>query len=356
MKKTKVAGRRPSMHALARGITEVLRRPSATGVMPTVLSASGGALVGMALAVTPVTPASAQEDAVLEEVTVTGSRILRQDFTANSPIQTVDEQMFDETTSIGVETILNRLPQFVPAVTQFTTTDVQQTALNTVGASTVSLRGLGPNRNLILLNGRRAMPVNATMVVDTNSIPSSAIERVEVISGGASAVYGADAVGGVVNFILKDDYEGASVDIRFGDTQHGGSQETTISALIGANMADDRGNVMIGVERSSRGLQERWERDWRVEDMANPTTGATAFGWGTDTWITNDRTGGFFAQNFNSPSQAAVDELFSEATPLAGGALAGIGERLLPMRAACSTTPSNLVSQLTGTRELSIRA
>ena len=271
--------------------------------------------MGMALAVAPVTPASAQED-VLEEVTVTGSRILRQDFVANSPIQTVDEQMFDETTSIGVETILNRLPQFVPAVTQFTTTDVQQTATNTVGASTVSLRGLGPNRNLILINGRRAMPVNATMVVDTNSIPSAAIQRVEVISGGASAVYGADAVGGVVNFILKDDYEGAAVDIRFGDTQHGGSQETTISALIGANMADDRGNVMIGVERSSRGLQHRWERDWRIEDDRNPATGATAFGWGSDTWLSNDRNQGFGARQTNALSQSAVNALFDEATPL----------------------------------------
>ena len=62
------------------------------------------------------------------------------------------------------------------------------------------------------------------MVVDTNSIPSSAIQRVEVISGGASAVYGADAVGGVVNFILKDNYEGASIDVRFGDTEHGGDR------------------------------------------------------------------------------------------------------------------------------------
>ena len=68
--------------------------------------------------------------------------------------------MFEETSAIGVETILNRLPQFVPAVTQFTTGDVQQTATNTVGASTVSLRGLGPNRNLVLINGRRAMPVD----------------------------------------------------------------------------------------------------------------------------------------------------------------------------------------------------
>ncbi|NJL18404.1 MAG: TonB-dependent receptor plug domain-containing protein [Nitrospira sp.] len=68
--------------------------------------------------------------------------------------------MFEQTSAVGVETVLNRLPQFVPAVTQFTTGDVQQTATNTVGASTVSLRGLGPNRNLVLINGRRAMPVD----------------------------------------------------------------------------------------------------------------------------------------------------------------------------------------------------
>ncbi len=245
--------------------------------------------MGMALAVTPMTPAVAQDDdAVLEEVTVTGSRIRRQDFTANAPIQTVDEQLFDNTSSIGVETVLNRLPQFVPAVTQFTTTDVQQTATNTVGVSTVSLRGLGPNRNLVLINGRRAMPVDPTMIVDTNSIPASAISRVEVISGGASAVYGADAVGGVVNFILKDDFEGASVDIRFGDTQHGGNQEVTVSGLIGANVANDRGNVMLGVERATRSLQREWQRDWRVADFANPNVGGGTFVWGSSPWLRNE--------------------------------------------------------------------
>src|SRR5690606_30951387 len=200
----------------------------------------------------------AQESAQpVEEITVTGSRIIRRDFTANSPIQTIDEVLFDDTSAVGVETVLNRLPQFVPAVTQFTTGDVQQTVTNTVGASTVSLRGLGPNRNLVLINGRRAMPVDPRMVVDTNSIPAAAIQRVEVISGGASAVYGADAVGGVVNFILRDDYEGASVDVRFGDTQHGGDQTMTLSALIGANMAGDRGNVMMGVTRDTRTKQQQ---------------------------------------------------------------------------------------------------
>ena len=195
-----------------------------------------GALLTAALVIAPNHRALAQDDAVLEEITVTGSRIPRQDFTANAPVPTVDEAMFDETGSIGVETVLNQLPQFVPAVTQFASFDVENTATNTVGASTVSLRGLGPNRNLVLIDGRRAMPVNPTMVVDTNSIPAAAIARVEIISGGASAVYGADAVGGVVNFILKDDFEGANVDLRYGDTQHGGNEEVTISGLIGVNM------------------------------------------------------------------------------------------------------------------------
>ncbi|HUF71901.1 MAG TPA: TonB-dependent receptor [Gammaproteobacteria bacterium] len=242
--------------------------------------------------VAPNTPASAQDeeaDGLQETVVVTGSRIPRRDFSANAPIMTVDEQLFDETSLIGVETILNQMPQFVPAVTQFTTTDVQQTATNTVGVSTVSLRGLGPNRNLVLINGRRAMPVDPTMIVDTNSIPASAIARVEVISGGASAVYGADAVGGVVNFVLKDDFEGASVDIRVADTQHGGNQEITISGLLGANIAGDRGNVMLGVERATRTKQHEWQRDWKVADFANPLSPGGGFIWGGTPWINNER-------------------------------------------------------------------
>jgi len=161
----------------------------------------------------------------VEEVVVTGSRIRRQDFEANSPIVTVDEQLFEETNTVGVETILNQLPQFVPAVTQFNTGNVQNTATETVGASVVSLRGLGANRNLVLINGRRGQPVNAALVVDTNSIPSSMIQRVEIISGGPPAVYGADAIGGVVNFILKDDFEGATLDASYGLTEDGLNEE-----------------------------------------------------------------------------------------------------------------------------------
>ena len=259
---------------------------------------------------------SRKRNGSVEEITVTGTRIKKQDFTANSPLQTVDQQAFEQTSLIGVETVLNKMPQFVPAVTQFTTGDVQQTATNTVGAATVSLRGLGPNRNLVLINGKRGMPIDPTMVVDVNSIPSSAISRVEVISGGASAVYGADAVGGVVNFILKDNFEGASVDARFGDTQHGGNQTTTISGLFGVNSANDRGNVMFGIERNTRSKEYVWQRDWRVADMANPATPGGGFAFGSATWITNEPQANVAATlpggaaNANNPTQAAVDALF----------------------------------------------
>src|SRR5690606_7729789 len=94
------------------------------------------------------------DDAALEEITITGSRIVRRDFEANSPIQTVDAEMFEENSALAIEYTLNQLPQFVPAATQFTNIAdgelINTGATLTAGAATLSLRGLAPNRNLIL--------------------------------------------------------------------------------------------------------------------------------------------------------------------------------------------------------------
>jgi iron complex outermembrane receptor protein len=300
---------RPRVETLRKAIGEALAAASSERLP----RARGGDLAMFAasvFAVASTAPASAQQEAdnTLEEITVTGSRIRRQDFTANAPITTVNAEAFEQTGTIGVETILNQLPQFVPAITQFNSAgQVDSNAVSTVGASTVSLRGLGPNRNLVLIDGRRAMPINPTMVVDTNTIPAAAIERVEIISGGASAVYGADAVGGVVNFILKDDFEGAEVGIRFADTQDGGNQEVSVSGLIG--LSSDRGNVLLGVERSTRAEQFLWQRDWRVADYANPRTGGTN-GFVTETSVGN--AAGFFDATFNYADQNVVNGIFAD--------------------------------------------
>ena len=263
-----------------------------------VFAASGLVLLGSSIMSFPVL---AQEETVAEEITVTGSRIRRQDFTANSPITTVDSATFENTSTVGIESILNRLPQFVPSVTQFTTTDVQNTATNTIGASTVSLRGLGANRNLVLLDGRRAQPVNAALVVDTNTIPTAAIERVEVISGGASAVYGADAVGGVVNFILKDDFQGLDFDTQYGLTEEGDGEEYRVSALFGANLING-GNVMFGIEHANRQEVEQNDRSWRVRDLNNPSIPGSEF-WFSESSVSSVTPG-------NTPSQGAVDSVF----------------------------------------------
>ena len=252
------------------------------------------------------TTAFAQDkDAALDEVTVTGSRILRKDFEATSPIVTVGSETFENSSTLAIEANLNKLPQFVPAVTQFTTTDVQNTATNTVGASTVSLRGLGPNRNLVLLDGRRAMPVNASMAVDVNSIPSAAIERVEIVSGGASSVYGADAVGGVVNFILKRNFEGLQFDTQYGMTELGDGEELRVSALMGTNFSSGKGNVMFGLEHSDRQDATQVKRDFYKGRMRDPTVAATEFFYSD----TN------FAPSFvNAPNQNVVNGIFSQAT------------------------------------------
>src|SRR5690606_40222463 len=139
-------------------------------------------------------PASAQDDAsgdvlaAQEEgpaIVVTGSRIQRQDYNANSPTVTVDEALLENSSTAAIEVNLNKLPQFTPAQTPQAGADIQPTATNTPGAATVSLRGIGANRNLVLLDGRRGTPGNASGVIDISTIPSAAIQRVEIISGGA---------------------------------------------------------------------------------------------------------------------------------------------------------------------------
>jgi len=140
------------------------------------------------------------EDAELEQILVTGSRIARPDFDSASPIVSVTEDLFQRNASRTVESALNTLPQFVPHYTS-TSNNPGGTGGNS-GQANVDLRGLGTASTLVLVDGKRLIPANGTGVVDLNIVPSSLIETVEIITGGASAVYGSDALAGVVNLKL----------------------------------------------------------------------------------------------------------------------------------------------------------
>ncbi|HLB30963.1 MAG TPA: TonB-dependent receptor plug domain-containing protein, partial [Gammaproteobacteria bacterium] len=223
----------------------------------------------------------AQDDEALEEVTVTGTRIVRRDYTSQSPIVTVDTESFENRTSIGIEATLNQMPQFNVAGSQAQNSSAASpfpAADAAPGAATLNLRGLGLNRNLILVNGRRVQPVNLQLVVDLNTIPSSAIQRVEVITGGAAAVYGADAIAGVTNFITKKDFEGMEFNAQYGISQEGDGEEMQFSGLTGANFADGRGNVMLGANYSKREIIFSRDRDWVVDGWLDPGTQAGGIG------------------------------------------------------------------------------
>lgn len=241
-------------------------------------------LTGCAGTLLIATPAVAQDSggdeaasASTGTIVVTGSRIARRDLEANSPIVTVDAGLLERSSTSALETALNKLPQFTPAQTPTLGGDIQPTATNTPGAATVSLRGLGTNRNLVLVDGRRATPGNARGVVDINTIPSAAIERVEVITGGASATYGADAIAGVANFILKKNVQGLELDGRLGLTQEGDGFEYQISGLMGTDFADGRGNVSMAMSLNTREasyeIDRKWQRDlWQDPQIAGGRT------------------------------------------------------------------------------------
>ena len=120
---------------------------------------------------------SKKDDKQLEEVTVTGSRIVRRDFQSNSPILTVDQELLEKTYTSSIESNLNKLPQFTPDKTADQGGDIQPTATNTPGSATISLRNLGANRSLVLIDGRRATPGNASMVVLPSVVHKYAAEK-----------------------------------------------------------------------------------------------------------------------------------------------------------------------------------
>ncbi len=209
-------------------------------------------------------PAFAQDNE--DEVVVTGSRIAKKDFVSNSPIATVDAAQFERTFSINTENLLNTLPQTVPGLDRTSNNPGN-------GSATVDLRGIGANRTLVLVNGTRMIPFGQNGVVDLNTIPTSLIENVEVLTGGASSVYGADAVAGVVNFILKDDFEGAESNIGYSITDSGDAGLFNADATFGSNFDDGRGNVTFNVSYTNREALFQGDRDFSAVALFNDGNG-----------------------------------------------------------------------------------
>ncbi len=229
------------------------------------------ALCAGTASLTSIPSLTAQEQDAVEEIVVTGSRIRQNtNATSSQPLAVVNSDQLTQTSTVDIADVLNDNPALLSSVTG--TNSIDNGANNVgnadnIGGSTLDLRGLGYERTLTLVNGRRHVSgVEGTGSVDVSTIPSSLIERVEVLTGGASAVYGADAVTGVVNFVLKDNYEGLEIDARTAMSGEGDAETSNLDILWGQNFDDNRGNVTVAFQfNQSAGLRQG-DRDHTAND------------------------------------------------------------------------------------------
>jgi iron complex outermembrane receptor protein len=261
----------------------------------------------------------AQEDGdAIEEIVITGSRIRTGRQAASIPVDTVTADQIKVSGFQNVEEILNNMPQFVPSRTASTNSTANPTA---TGAATLDLRGLGAQRSLVLVNGRRYTFFDSSQTTDINSIPASLIERVEVVTGGASAVYGSDAIGGVVNFILRDDFEGVELRSQFNQTSEGDGSIIDVTLTLGGNFADDRGNAVVAFNYLDRDSIFTTDRSFSADVLTDTTnaSGDRVLGQGGSSFVPNGRYQGIPSD----PEEIA--EIPGLEAALAAAGLTGIG-------------------------------
>lgn len=212
---------------------------------------------------------SEQEGGQAPDIVVTGSRISRKDYTAESPIVTVGKSFVENSGTPSLEQAINQLPQFT-ASSGGQTAGGGSTGASRAGArATLDLRGLGIARTLVLLDGRRLVPSDPLGAVDLNTISAALIEGVETITGGASAVYGSDAVAGVVNFQLKKNFTGVQLDGEAGISDRGDAATYNLAATYGAHVLDDRLHVLASASYFNRGTAARRSRPFFDDILGN---------------------------------------------------------------------------------------
>ena len=253
--------------------------------------------------------AEADEAVVLEEIIVTGSRIRRDTFNYSTPVTVIEGAEISATGTTNLGDLMQTLPQsiatFNNANTAFFTTFS--------GLNLSDLRFLGPDRTLVLINGRRMVsgtPPGGGYGVDLNSIPTGMIERIEVLTGGASAVYGSDALAGVVNVITKTDFEGVDIDLQVGAATEGDKEKSDVTVTAGGEFGEG-GFAVLSVGWSDDEELRSRDRDFSATDLAPYDRDgdglAESIGWLGSSFPPRGRIGGLNADD-GTPFRSGLDD------------------------------------------------
>lgn len=205
-----------------------------------------------------VTANAQEERAGIEEISVTGSRILRDGMSSPTPLTAISNAEMRNMAPTLIMDALTQMPQF---------RDNGQSQTGSIftsggGSNSVNLRGIGSNRTLTLLSGRRVVSSQQSGTVDIAMFPTSLIQRVEVVTGGASAAYGSDAISGVSNFILDTNFSGAKVNVQSGISSRGDHPSQQVEFAFGTSIGD-RGHLITSFDwYDAKGVMGTKDRDW----------------------------------------------------------------------------------------------
>ncbi len=276
--------------------TRAALKGSAATFVLTIAMISGAAHAQTAATTTAETAAVPEA----ETIVVTGSLIRNPALERSSPVTVTSAADIELMGSNTAEEILREIPGIVPSI---------GSAVNNGngGASFVDLRGLGPNRNIVLLDGTRLTPAELNGRFDLNNIPLALVERVDVLTGGASTTYGADAISGVVNFVTKRDFAGAEITASNQITERGDGNAFRIDAVIGANFDDGRGNVVLGIGYQKTNPVFQGDRDFSRFQYDSFSGASGGSGTSAPTRFTGVNTSGgdFIAEDCGEPGLPA---------------------------------------------------
>lgn len=263
------------------------------------LRASGGRKAGLAGASVVAIVLALQSGAAqaqttggatdVQELVVTGTRVVRDGYQAPTPLTVVSEQELAAAAPSNVADFVNDIPSIAGSNTPQTSN--ASISAGTSGVNALNLRALGIERTLVLLDGQRSVGSTITGAVDVNTFPQGLIKSVEIVTGGASAAYGSDAVSGVVNFILDKDLEGVKGSVEYGQTTYGDDDQYRVNISAGLPFAGGRGKVLFNAELVDREGIYGVPRDWNKNGWYIITNPAYAAGNGQPEWLLTPNAG-----------------------------------------------------------------
>ena len=245
-------------------------------------SASATVLIALAAqgaaAQAPTPAAQAAQNAPVEEIVVTGTRVLRDGYEAPTPLTVVGIEQIESAARPNIADYVNTLPQLAGSTTPANSS--RNVSGGGAGLNFLNLRNLGSNRTLVLLDGQRSVGSQPTGETDVNNLPQALVSRVDIVTGGASAAYGSDALSGVVNFILDKKYVGVKGEVSGGVTTYGDDRDFKVSLTAGTGFASDRGHFLFSAEDTYvEGVALETNRAWNHqgwEITTNPLYGTGA--------------------------------------------------------------------------------